>query len=102
MTQVLLPSGSTKASLNSRVLSLVLKSSTGLTASEGVLYSHNLWGHEVKDGYESDKSCSFYIESEPGTKIRLYLESFHTECSYDYLHIHDGSSPFNRTMGLFA
>ena len=36
-----------------------------LTASEGALYSHDLWDKEVKDVYESDKSCSFYIESEP-------------------------------------
>ena len=40
----------------------------------------------------------FYYLGEPNQKISVNLKSASTECSFDYLHFHDGNSTFHSPL----
>lgn len=72
-----------------------------ITDNEGVILS-NEWDGVSKKGYSNLSQCSVLIESPVGTTIRLYVNEFMTECCWDFLHFHDGLSPFDRTIGVYG
>ena len=47
-------------------------------------------------------TCKFHILFFRDTTIRLYLDEFMTECNWDFLHFHDGLSPFDQTLGVYG
>ncbi|KAL5263140.1 hypothetical protein ACHWQZ_G008527 [Mnemiopsis leidyi] len=72
-----------------------------LTDYNGVLLSDDFDAY-INRGYDNLSSCSFLIESPKNTTIRLYLDQFMTECNWDFVHFHDGLSPYDQTIGVYG
>ncbi|XP_038070989.1 attractin-like isoform X2 [Patiria miniata] len=59
--------------------------------------------HDSRGQYNTDTTCVWLVDSGmPGTSISLYLESFATECSWDYLYIFDGDSIYAPLAAAFS
>ncbi|XP_022110454.1 attractin-like protein 1 isoform X2 [Acanthaster planci] len=59
--------------------------------------------HDSKEQYDTDRTCVWVVDSgRPDTRISLYLETFATECSWDYLYIFDGDSIYSPLVAAFS
>ncbi|XP_043480588.1 attractin isoform X2 [Leptopilina heterotoma] len=59
----------------------------------------------IQDGignYTTDVKCSWLIESNPNSTIRMHIEEFATECGWDHLYIFDGDSVEAPLLGVFT
>ncbi|KAK7083088.1 hypothetical protein SK128_015194 [Halocaridina rubra] len=60
----------------------------------------------ITDGsgnYSTDTQCAWLIEAElPNKSIRLHLDHFATECSWDHLYIYDGDSIYDPLIAVFS
>ena len=55
-----------------------------------------------EQNYSFHVTCKFHVLIFRDTTIRLYLDEFMTECNWDFLHFHDGLSPFDQTLGVYG
>ena len=54
------------------------------------------WLAEAVGNYTTNMKCTWVVEAErPGSRIRLHLRDFETECGWDHLYIWDGDNIFN-------
>lgn len=58
--------------------------------------------HDGFGNYTADVKCSWLIESQPNTKIRMHIEQFATECGWDHLYIYDGDSVEAPLLAVFS
>lgn len=58
--------------------------------------------HDGFGNYTADVKCSWLIESNPNTKIRMHVEQFATECGWDHLYIYDGDSVEAPLLAVFS
>ncbi|KAB7494399.1 Attractin-like protein 1 [Armadillidium nasatum] len=67
-----------------------------------------LWNESgvITDGsgnYSEDNQCTWLIDpNRPNSHIRLYLDHFATECSWDHLYIYDGGSIYDPLLAVFS
>ncbi|XP_043267343.1 attractin-like protein 1 isoform X2 [Venturia canescens] len=57
--------------------------------------------HDGTGNYKTDVKCSWLIESNPNSSIRMHIEEFATECGWDHLYIYDGDSVEAPLLGVF-
>ncbi|XP_033102820.1 attractin-like isoform X2 [Anneissia japonica] len=59
--------------------------------------------HESAGDYSTNSKCTWLLDSgKPGSTIDLKVETFSTECSWDYLYVYDGDSVFSRQLAAFS
>ncbi|XP_066962563.1 attractin-like protein 1 isoform X1 [Macrobrachium rosenbergii] len=60
----------------------------------------------ITDGsgnYSTDTQCAWLIDAgKPNTSIRLHLDHFATECSWDHLYVYDGDSIYDPLIAVFS
>ncbi|XP_069986395.1 attractin-like protein 1 isoform X2 [Penaeus vannamei] len=67
-----------------------------------------LWSNAsvISDGagnYSTDTQCAWLIDAgQPNTSIRLHLDHFATECSWDHLYVYDGDSIYDPLLAVFS
>ncbi|XP_076062898.1 attractin-like protein dsd isoform X2 [Oratosquilla oratoria] len=67
-----------------------------------------LWSQTgvISDGagnYSEDNHCTWLVDSgRPNVSIRLHLDHFATECSWDHLYVYDGSSIYDPLLAVFS
>ncbi|KAK3875518.1 hypothetical protein Pcinc_019616 [Petrolisthes cinctipes] len=67
-----------------------------------------LWSNSsvITDGsgnYSTDTQCTWLIDAgHPNTSIRLHLDHFATECSWDHLYVFDGDSIYDPLLAVYS
>ncbi|CAL4125631.1 unnamed protein product, partial [Meganyctiphanes norvegica] len=60
----------------------------------------------ITDGsgnYSEDNQCAWLIDAtKPNATIRLHLDHFATECSWDHLYVFDGNSIYDPLLAVFS
>ncbi|KAJ8281464.1 hypothetical protein GJAV_G00067990 [Gymnothorax javanicus] len=52
--------------------------------------------------YKYKTKCTWLIEGEPNTVLRLRFNHFATECSWDHLYVYDGDSIYSPLLAAFS
>ena len=53
------------------------------------------WLAEAVGNYTTNMKCTWVVEAaQPGSRIRLHIKDFETECGWDHLYIWDGDNIF--------
>ena len=61
------------------------------------------WLAEAVGNYTTNMKCTWVVEAErPGSRIRLHLRDFETECGWDHLYIWDGDNIFNGLQAVYS
>lgn len=58
--------------------------------------------HDGIGNYTADVKCSWLIESNPNSTIRMHVEQFATECGWDHMYIYDGDSVEAPLLAVFS
>lgn len=58
--------------------------------------------HDCIGNYTADVKCSWLIESNPNSTIRMHVEQFATECGWDHMYIYDGDSVEAPLLAVFS
>ena len=61
------------------------------------------WLAEAAGNYTTNMKCTWLVEaSKPGSRIRLHLKDFETECGWDHLYIWDGDNIFSGLQAVYS
>uniref|UniRef100_A0ABM0H1S3 Deleted in malignant brain tumors 1 protein-like n=1 Tax=Saccoglossus kowalevskii TaxID=10224 RepID=A0ABM0H1S3_SACKO len=61
-----------------------------------------IWSPNHPKIYETDRECSWKVQSTTQDAITIQFEAFMTEPNYDYLYIYDGNSVQSKSLGEYS
>jgi hypothetical protein len=59
------------------------------------------WLIDAREPFQSSKNGTTSLDKKKPKRIRLHLEEFATECSWDHLYIYDGDSVQSPLLAVF-